>query len=826
MTDNPLAVLSEYDLRHLTAHLAIAGRFVELHRLLALETHTRRNAWYETHDNAGDVRDFLQDIDRAWHLAEQAFLIEQSPVYLGLQCRYALITASINSITDRVTAAHMVALVENEVWPTRHVLAYAHQAPHEEQRLEVLTAIVPYLSNQELQQALATTRSLSDPKNRAQGLVTLARYVAEPLHNQFLQEALDAVRTVQSSGDRALILEWLAKFFPPPIRAEVSLEALAAARATEDTEERMKVLRWVGPSLPNPLRQEVLREALQLIWASKLFYDHKKYIIELAPYLSESLLQETVATLREPHRSEVYRAPILVGLAPHVPKDMLQSLLRMAREFQYNGARAEALQGLAPFLPQTLSKEVLNEALTAAQAIKDKEIRQWSLRPIVRQYARLGFPEEALAIALSIRRRRYRAEALKALIPDLPDSLQAEGIRQALKAANSPWPWHREARAENLADLAPFLPLPWLRRAVAAVRSIRSEDERAMALSQLLPRVADEGEAEEAVAAARGIKSGYYRATVLERLIPHLTEPLGYEAMQHAVAAAMMIKDEDERAGVLLDLAIKLPDATRNETLRQSLYIRQGIRDSDHQARALTRLSPRQHRRLLRQVLTSIRASRKKMNLQRSTTTHSPDWKRHLLQQAIIATLNHRMQGVLNASQVMALLAPHLPGPLLESTLEQIFAIPGKFRRESLLRSLIPHLSEPLLREVMARLDGIQEYEDDTQKLWAKVASRLACFGYCDEALGITRTIPNASIRSNVFAEIASFLTSLPKAILMQLWLEQRSGANLLHVLATRGRNDLLQDIRALTPIMIALGGIGSEREISKSIDDACRWWP
>lgn len=45
--NNPIAALTEYELRYLVAHQAVAGWGEDLHHLLVMETGEGRNAWYE-----------------------------------------------------------------------------------------------------------------------------------------------------------------------------------------------------------------------------------------------------------------------------------------------------------------------------------------------------------------------------------------------------------------------------------------------------------------------------------------------------------------------------------------------------------------------------------------------------------------------------------------------------------------------------------------------------------------------------------------------------------------------------------------------------------
>jgi hypothetical protein len=117
---NPTARLTEYELRHLPAHLEQGGRWAELHQLLAVTWkieqpgrphHFReRNAWYEAKNARGDLAGYLSDLSRAWRLAETISAGGNGTQAVGLQARYALIAVSLNQISSNIAPALMRAL--------------------------------------------------------------------------------------------------------------------------------------------------------------------------------------------------------------------------------------------------------------------------------------------------------------------------------------------------------------------------------------------------------------------------------------------------------------------------------------------------------------------------------------------------------------------------------------------------------------------------------------------------------------------------------------------------------------------------------------------
>ncbi|MFN3374162.1 MAG: hypothetical protein ACK44M_11400, partial [Chloroflexus sp.] len=113
-------------------------------------------------------------------------------------------------------------------------------------------------------------------------------------------------------------------------------------------------------------------------------------------------------------------------------------------------------------------------------------------------------------------------------------------------------------------------------------------------------------------------------------------------------------------------------------------------------------------------------------------------------------------------------------------------AIKGEWWRAEALGALAPHLPAGLLGEALAAARAIEDAEK------------------CAEALGA----------------LAPHLAELPRAQLYKSWAET------LPILAQRRRRDLLADLRALTPVIAALGGEKAVAEAARAIADVGQWWP
>ncbi|MBN3893256.1 MAG: hypothetical protein HWQ43_30405 [Nostoc sp. JL31] len=87
------------------------------------------------------------------------------------------------------------------------------------------------------------------------------------------------------------------------------------------------------------------------------------------------------------------------------------------------------------------------------------------------------------------------------------------------------------------------------------------------------------------------------------------------------------------------------------------------------------------------------------------------------------------------------------------------------------------------------------------------------------EALAAARAIQHESDRVYALTALADSLSQMSAAELFPLWQDT------LHELSLRTRPDLLQDIKALFPVIFALGGEAATVEIARAIVDVGRWW-
>ncbi|MEH1950525.1 MAG: NB-ARC domain-containing protein [Nostoc sp.] len=790
--------------QYLVWHLEKAGQLEEIHQLLREESATGSNGWYEVREQLAQTGGYITDISRAWELAEA----NRTESTLSLQCRYALITASMNSLAANLPANLLIALVKNKMWTPEQGLAYALQKPEPQEKIDSLTELVNYLppNLQELalQKALVTARVIQDEDSRAKALSALAQKLP-----QVLPEALAAAKAIKYQDSRTNALSALAQKLP-----QVLPEALAAARAIQHEHYGAKALSALARILP----PELLPEALAAARAIK-YEDSRADALSALAQILPDLLPEALAAARA-IQHEYCRANTLSALAQILPPELLPKALTAARAIQRDDSRAKALSALAQKLP-----DLLPEALTAARAIQDEYYRANALSTLAQMLPPELLPE-ALAAARAIQRDDYRANALSALAQKLPDLLP-EALTAARKIQDEYY------RANALSALAQKLP-DLLPEALATVRAIQDEDYRADALStlaQIMPDLLP-----EALAAAKAIEFELFRAKALSAL----AQKLPPELLPEALAAARAIEEEDSRADTLSALAQILPPellpealaAARAiehefscasalsalaqilppELLQEALAAARAIESESSRAKALSVLAQK-----LPQVLPEALATARAIESESCRVSALKDLADKLpqvLPEALAAA--RAIESELFRAKALSALAQKLPPELLPEALAAARAIESESSRAEALSALAQKLPQ-VLPEALTAARAIQPEYHRAGALSA-LAQKLP--QVLPEALAAARAIQNDEYhRADILSVLADNLSQMPTAELFSPWQDT------LHELSLGTRPNLLQDIKVLFPVIFALGDETTTLEIARAIQDVARWW-
>ena len=359
---------------------------------------------------------------------------------------------------------------------------------------------------------------------------------------------------------------------------------------------------------------------------------------------------------------EQRRAKMLAILVEHLPADLLEDALHIARAIRRYDSCAVALSALVPYLSENERNKAIDEALSASSTfgLQDSRARIISaLAPYLSTPKLTKVLREALDIAQKHEHDYTRACALGLLVPHLLENEREKVIEEALNIA-------------RIIESAPF---------------------RVDVLSLLAPHLSERAKGkvlEEALSIARAIEFGCSRAKALASLVPYLTESKRAKVLEEALSAVPAIWMRSSCADALVALAPYLPA----DLLERALQTASAIWDESDRARALAALVPYLPESIRMKILAQVFA------VARAIGDVSPQ------------------------TDMLGALAPYLPTYLIGEALSLVRAIEREDFRATALSTLAPRLSDNLLGEALAAARAI-EHEPSRAEALIALGSRV-----------------------------------------------------------------------------------------------------
>ena len=526
--------------QHLVWHLEKAGKVEEIHQLLREDSASGNNGWYEVRERFGQTAGFLTDVAKAWELAETGWENKNLSQVVGLQCRYGLIIASLNSLAANIAAELIVVFVKNKFWYPEQGLAYVLQK-----------------------------RNAND---KAKSLIMLADYLPEALKNQALETALDATFQINSDNkdERPQVFSSLV----PKLPENLDKKALKNLRKKiKNRYHRARFLISLGEKLQD---ENLYKEALEIARQIKDEYHRTNVLSSLALKLQDENLYKEVLQIAHLIKDESYRAKVLSSLAQDLPENLYHEVLEISCQIKNKNFRSNVLSSLA----QKLQDENLyNEVLQIARQIENEYYRTNFLCSLAQNLQDENLYNEVLQIARQIENEYYRANVLCSLAQNLQDeNLYKEVLQIARQIENESYRANflcslaqnlqdenlynevleiarqikdESYRANVISSLAQNLPENLYNQALDIARQIKNKNFRANVLSSIAQKLQDENLYQEKLKIAREIKFEFYREKVLSSLTKNLPENVYDEALE----IASEIKSESHRINVISDLA-------------------------------------------------------------------------------------------------------------------------------------------------------------------------------------------------------------------------------------------------------------------------------
>jgi hypothetical protein len=401
--------------------------------------------------------------------------------------------------------------------------------------------------------------------------LALLAQLSETLTGDTLQVVLRDVQQIGDATVRLPLLAKLAHYLTAPRLRSTLRDIWRQINAIVDPVTRTHTLYALAPLLKqlndDPRQQSVMQTVLQHASRIPRTEARLRSLVALVAHLPDDLAARTcrqiLDTLRESN-SDAICSKILVALAPHLPPEFDDDVLKIATAIDNPAELARTLTGLARHMrAETLPRvrEVAVDAIGTIEAEDDRADALIEFAPYLEGALPhdAEFPqvlEKALRMTIHITRRDTRARMLVALAPHLTPDLKSEALA-AVHALG-----HEQDRAYLLAQLAPHLPPDMLMASLTVAHAMRRRDARVHALTALAPHLPQHAQPQtlhDALAAASNLPHRYERVQALLRLTRVLPADLTQQALSNALDAARRIDNEHARARALSALGSALP---------------------------------------------------------------------------------------------------------------------------------------------------------------------------------------------------------------------------------------------------------------------------
>lgn len=571
-----------YALRHLARHLRESGKHERLFALID------DPVWYAKHiatDSTGSI--FLGDVAQTWEVAESldeaAAAANQPLSAIAREFACGVVSATFSTVAANLPPALTAALVQSGKWTIEQALQSAARGTDRVNHVKALAAVaqLPLLSaprrSEILHHALEVARTLEDPKENAEALVTLAPHLDPDERVVALTGALGSVQSMSFRPDA----EKQYRAIVPLVTDERPLREAAMAAGRQLIEEGyydVPLVEEDGRNSARPATRRPGRSISSMIarlprlssrerrGATNQLLERAEHNPDDAPEIYVGLIQtltgderrqilEHLRAISCPEKA-TFRLPDILQAALPILDEPARAELIDSTVAAFSGGAGDDMRALmfAPLIPHlrgAQKQEVLRTALANIEALADPQAR---VQMLDRHYLQHAASDTSALLLQTIERLELgtsKSRLLSALLPYLPDPVSGQVIDEALSANRA----IRDdfQRTRFLSALALRIPEGSRSRivdpALANARRIEWVEDRARALTLLIPAIDNLKRPPlvlEALAAAKAIEWNLARVLAISALL----EPLDSAARDEAVGRVL---DDIESAGVVDD---------------------------------------------------------------------------------------------------------------------------------------------------------------------------------------------------------------------------------------------------------------------------------
>lgn len=692
--------------------------------------------------------------------------------------------------------------------------------------LDILVALAPYLSVEELANPLGLVNFIADNTERRKVLLAVMPYLSDTRRQEVLSFALELAREEEYETNKISALVSLSEYLPEDQKYEVLLEVLGLIKSGRYHSDIIEILRSVLPGLQESQKLQILREVLSL--AKKIGYDLYRYrsVVELLPFLPEPMKQEAIDYVQDSSRKMEYiwgQTTILAKLIPYLTasqsQEELTNALKAVGNCMFIWTRSESLLQLAPYLSEDLMNEALelvkrldhprnsNSVLIGLFKYLSVEQRQKALLLVRADRLYGDIPttlislarylpdlqkreilQDALTITTQLHDDKPRLHALLGLAPYLSETLLLEICKNLVVGkSDALWSINFVERASNLPST---IRLKLIDSALENVQNNEDISTQYFLIGKLLPQLPPtqkENLLQKAFGDIRGIQQEWGRATALKFLSPHLSATQREMALEIAIS----IRSPKFRYEALISQVSCSPETIREDIIQEALRVARNIDDVNYRRYAFGYIIPllidpvRQE--LVRYFVDNASTS-ERMNAgvyaRCDMFTYLTEEEKDRITAKVISIIKKEEFGLCNPIALSGIFS-FLSSEKLAEILEESKNIPADWLRSRFLIEFIPYLNHDQRKEVVELvLDGV-------------------------------RKEPNDSSRALLYTTLFATLDDVP----FSLWKEALEAHRLLN------REDVLQFLSLSGEHLYRFGGQALVDQTATTIMNVSRWW-
>lgn len=338
-------------------------------------------------------------------------------------------------------AAHVLTECLPNVEQHKLVLAVS-EFEDEQERVAVLLALIKSLPEVSRSELLLLGLTVRDEAHLADFVRGAAQYFGPAQ----IKAAIQNVKRIRSKYQRGRAMEeitsyhrrqsWIIRLLPRSMwirdAAAVNVKNALRRAATLTDSECERALTDLAPSLPACFASE----ALQVCASISDDYYRAKALARLVPYLTDSTNTEALKIAAVGASSDDCRIAV-PKIAPKLPAPLLGEAFVVAeslRDDQF--AFTEAITGLAPYLNDALLRRAI---ASASELVTFVNLRACALTALASRLPagqmRTDLLSDALFASESIERTDAKVDALRLLLPHLPEPLKERAACALLQAA-------------------------------------------------------------------------------------------------------------------------------------------------------------------------------------------------------------------------------------------------------------------------------------------------------------------------------------------------------------------------------------------------------